>query len=258
MKDIPEMDDIRHLELLTLQTSPAIAESHYDGWVLRASGTGAGTGARRANSVTQLERGSLPLQEKVAHCEAWYRQEKQAPIFRLTTALSDPTLDGLLEQRGYTREGETHIMTAPIDAVSSVPLNGSARLVERTQEEGIHDLHRLKGSSDALARQDLKRQARWDKPQTYIAVERDGDIVCCGLARCDGDYLGVFNMRTAEKERGKGHAKKLVGALLAWGKSQGAKRAFLQVDQTNTPALKVYRSYGFAPLYDYWYRVRPQ
>jgi N-acetylglutamate synthase len=248
------MDDIRHLERLTLQTSPAIAEAHYDGWVLRASGTD----TRRANSVTQLERGALPLEEKVAHCEAWYRRENQAPIFRLTSALSDPELDQLLAVRGYDREGETHIMTAPVDATGASQPADSTRLVERSQEEGIADLHRLKGSSTSLAQQDLKRQQQWDKPQTYIAVERDGDIVCCGLARCDGDYLGIFNMRTAERERGRGHAKLLVGALFAWGKAQGAKRAFLQVDQANVPALKVYRSYGFTPLYNYWYRVRPQ
>lgn len=251
------MDDIRLLETLTLDTSPALSERHVDGWVLRASGTD----TRRANSVTQLERGAMPLGAKVALCEAWYAEQKQPPIFRLTTAISDPALDALLAERGYVREGGTHIMTMPLDALDALDESespGSARLIPRSVEEGIGDLHRLKGSSEALARQDLKRQQQWHKPQAYFAIERDGDIVSSGLARTDGPYVGVFNMRTAEHERGNGHATRLVAALLAWGKRSGATRAFLQVEQTNEPALKMYRRFGFAPCYDYWYREQPR
>ena len=248
------MDDIRHLEQLTLQTSPAIAEKHFDGWVLRASGTD----TRRANSVTQLERGALPLSDKVAFCEAWYQEQKQPPIFRLTSAISDPELDLLLESGGYVREGGTHIMTMLLKELPAEAVNETERLVERSVEEGIGDFHRLKGSSAALAQLDLKRQQQWNKPQAYFAVERDGEIVCSGLARSDGDYVGVFNMRTAEHERGRGHATRLVAALLAWGTRQGARTAFLPVEQTNVPALKVYRRFGFVRCYDYWYREQPR
>lgn len=244
------MNDIRQLEHLTLQTSPAISEKHFDGWVLRASGTD----TRRANSVTQLERGRLPLAEKVAFCEDWYREQKQPPIFRLTSAISDPDLDVLLASNGYKREGGTHIMTMPLAELPAERKDETAPLVERSVTEGIGDFHRLKGSSAALAQQDLKRQQQWDKPQAYFAVEREGEVVCSGLARSDGEYVGVFNMRTADHERGKGHATRLVGALLAWGARQGARQAFLQVEQSNVPALKVYRRFGFAPCYDYWYR----
>lgn len=39
-------------------------------------------------------------------------------------------------------------------------------------------------------------------------------------------------------------------------KSIGAKNAYLQVVEDNLPAIKLYKSYGFSTLYNYWYRVK--
>ncbi len=64
-------------------------------------------------------------------------------------------------------------------------------------------------------------------------------------------------MRTATKARGKGYATILVAYLLAWGLEQGAKAAFLQVDQSNEAAIAVYKKFGFSTAYRYWHRVQP-
>lgn len=37
-----------------------------------------------------------------------------------------------------------------------------------------------------------------------------------------------------------------------------AHAAFLQVDQANEPAIKLYRRFGFTPRYGYWQRVQAE
>jgi len=245
------MDDIRELERLTLATSPALNEEHYDGWVLRASGTD----TRRANSVTQLEPGRFPLSEKIDYCEAWYAKAKQPSTFRLTTALSPETLDGELARRGYAVFTPSHIMTMALAEVKSEA--DDVALQVRSAAEGIADLHSLKGSDAALAERDTLRQAQWTLAEHYLALRDEGRIVACGMARADGKYVGIFNMRAAHDARGRGFATRLASALLTWGREQGAARAFLQVEQSNVPAVKLYRRAGFEVAYDYHYRVLP-
>ncbi len=246
-----ERRTILELEQLTLATSPALREAQYDGWVLRASGTD----TRRANSITQLTAGSLPLAEKVQHCERWYADAKQPTTFRLTSALSPPLLDANLAERGYVVHTPSHVMTAEL---STLP--GAApepHIVVRTLEEGIADLHHLKGSDDALILRDQQRQAKWTLPEQYLAWMDQGEVLASGLVRVDGPWAGLFNMRTAGIHRRRGLASALVTSLLNWAREHGARRAFLQVEQTNEPAVQLYRRAGFTPCYDYHYRVQP-
>ncbi len=250
-----DLQTIHRLEELTLNTAPAIHQAFYDGWVLRASGTD----TRRANSATALRPSSLLLEEKIAHTEAWYRIYGQPAIFRQTESFSPPELDAMLAKRGYTREADTFVMTLALaghvpngDAV----LPAGAKMVERNANEGLEDVHRMKSSTPALHERDAQRQALWKGPQRFLSLKTINGVVSTGMARVEGDHVGIFSMRTANNARGKGYATLLVAHLLAWGREQGASRAFLQVDQANEPAIAVYRKFGFAPVYSYWHRVQ--
>ena len=44
-------------------------------------------------------------------------------------------------------------------------------------------------------------------------------------------------------------------AQTAW--ELGARNAYLQVNVENEPARRLYREFGFAERYQYWYRGRP-
>jgi GNAT superfamily N-acetyltransferase len=248
--------DIRRLEELTINTSPAIYQSHYDGWLLRASGTD----TRRANSVTALQASHLPIEEKIAYAESWYRALGQPTMFRLNEARSPADLDALLSVRGYTREVDTIVMTR--DLSTGIPpgdyaLPAGAKLIEHGDSDGLDDVHRMKAMSPEMRAQDVRRQALWKGPQAFLSLKTINGVASTGMARLDAGHVGIFNMRTASKARGKGYATILVAYLLAWGLEQGAKKAFLQVDQSNDAAIAVYKKFGFSTAYRYWHRVQP-
>ena len=250
-----DLATIRRLEELTLNTSPAIHQSLYDGWWVRASGTD----TRRANSATAMQPSTLPLEEKIAATEAWYRARGQPAIFRLTEALAPAELDGLLAERGYSREVETWVMTRDLSA--GIPpgdyhLPSGAKVLERSEADGLDDSHRMKAVSPELRAQDLKRQALWKGAQIFLTLKTINGVASTGMARMEAGHLGIFNMRTASKARDKGYATILVAYLLAWGLEQGARSAFLQVDQANGPGLAVYKKFGFSPAYSYGHRVQ--
>lgn len=251
-----DTNTLRRLEELTLNTSPAVHQSFYDGWILRASGTD----TRRANSVTALQDSALPLDEKIAYAEAWYRAHGQQAVFRLTQMFSPADLDGMLAQRGYTREVETYMMTFDLDRGlprASYDLPAGAKVVERSAAEGLDDVHRMKAVTPEQHERDLMRQSLWKGEQVFLSLKTINGVASTGMARLEAGHVGIFNMRTASKARGKGYATLLVAYLLAWGLEQGARKAFLQVDQANAPAISVYKRFGFEPAYGYWHRVQP-
>jgi GNAT superfamily N-acetyltransferase len=70
--------------------------------------------------------------------------------------------------------------------------------------------------------------------------------------------LGVFQIATAPSMRRQGLGRKIVTSLMAWGRKQGAMRAYLQVVATNLSARTLYQGIGFKPLYPYTYYVRDE
>lgn len=250
----PSANEVRFLEELTLATSPAIHQWLYDGWVARASGNE----VRRANSTTVFYPSTIALAEKIDAIEAWYQQHAQAAMFRLNSTVTPPELDDLLAQRGYTREMDTFMMTLEIAAASpDLTVPTGLRMVERCSADGIADVHQLKGSSTSTAERDAARQSLWRGPERYLALKSINGLVSGGMARMQNGCVGIFTMRTAERSRGKGYASLLMAHLLAWGRAQGARTAFLQVDQSNEAAIAVYQRFGFAARYGYWQRVQP-
>jgi mycothiol synthase len=55
----------------------------------------------------------------------------------------------------------------------------------------------------------------------------------------------IYMMGVAPQARGRGLAPALASDGLAWGVSKGADRAMLYVDESNEPAMRLYRGFGF-------------
>ncbi len=85
-----------------------------------------------------------------------------------------------------------------------------------------------------------------------VAVRIAGASV--GLAVLEGGWAGIAAMYTQPHHRREGLAKRVLSLLLSEARSRGAERAFLQVVESNQPAMRLYDGYGFEVVtsYDYW------
>jgi ribosomal protein S18 acetylase RimI-like enzyme len=84
----------------------------------------------------------------------------------------------------------------------------------------------------------------------------NGEAVVCGLGVLEREYIGLFDLVTDPQRRNQGYGAQLVSGLLHWAKANGARYAYLQVEERNTPARHLYGDkLGYQVLYGYWYRV---
>ncbi|RQX59079.1 GNAT family N-acetyltransferase, partial [Micromonospora chalcea] len=78
-----------------------------------------------------------------------------------------------------------------------------------------------------------------------------------GTVTGEGRWLGVSLLEVLPEARRRGFAVAVVRALARWGAAEGATRAFLQVEQSNTRAVELYRRLGFTTHHTYLTRVAP-
>lgn len=239
------MDNIRELEHISLRAWAALETEAYDGWLLRYAKGYTG----RANSVQALGESLLPLMEKIQYCEEWYANKGLPPIFRLTSAMLPSNLDSFLDERNYGRYNETLVQTAPLDTLTLL------------QDPRFH-------SSDTVSDVWLAAWATWNNiPSQHIQTAKAMlsrktqascfawiDDIAVGLGVYENGYVGLFDIVVSPEHRQKGLGFALVNSLLAWGKSQGASTAYLQVVANNSPALALYDKLGFTTHHNYWYR----
>lgn len=240
-------------EELTLNTAPALFEAHIDGWVVRASGTD----TMRSNAATCLTRGSTAFDSSYERICDWYARHQQAPAFRLSP-LADPSVAPFLLARGFVAKDEAQFMVAEIGRVESAAsvefaaeIPAGTRLVERTVADCMNEIHRIKQIIEPAAGLELERQARWRGAERAVALRSINGTLSFGLARIEAQHAGIFNLRTAPRQEGKGYARLVMQDLLRWASEQGARHAFLQVEVSNSRAIALYERAGFRTAYVY-------
>jgi len=60
---------------------------------------------------------------------------------------------------------------------------------------------------------------------------------------------------TAPEHRKKGYGTHLISSMLGWARESGARHAYIQVVERNSPARRLYGKLGFQEMYRYWYRI---
>lgn len=90
-----------------------------------------------------------------------------------------------------------------------------------------------------------------------ILISRSSDgkingVVCMGTYAYDSDKGPVAWIREVAvlpEYQNTGIGRRLITQALSYGKHNGARRAFLAVDENNTNAIHLYQSFGFEPSY---------
>jgi len=239
------------LEDLSFRAWPALETRSYDGWILRfADGY-----TRRSNSVNPIYYpGDAPLAEKLHFCATMYRERGLPVVYKMTPAAVPPELDDALAEAGYERQSGALMQAADLTALT-VGLHPNVTIAAQPTDAWITDFVRLNEVDDTHIPAMRKLLSTIRPAQAFMSLKREHETLAVGLAVCEDGHLGLFDIVTARQYRRQGNGRALVESLLAWGKSNGAEAAYLQVKPENEPALGLYRKFGFETVYEYWYRV---
>ena len=93
--------------------------------------------------------------------------------------------------------------------------------------------------------------------QVFASVRRDGRTVATGrLSLADG-WGGLTAIEVVPACRRAGLGTAVTAGLAAQAIARGAERIFLQVEEDNTAARRLYARFGFADRHRYHYRIAP-
>jgi RimJ/RimL family protein N-acetyltransferase len=223
----------------------------YDGWVIRfANGY-----TKRANSVNPLYSSSLDIGEKLRFCERLYRAKNLPTVVKLTSEVHPQDLDDRLDQRGYQKDSPTSVQTADLEVID-VQLSSKAELQESLSDGWIESFCAMSGISGSNAETLHDILINIVPRHCFFSLTSNRRIVACGLGVLQSDYIGLFDIITAPEFRRRGYGQQVVASILAWGKENQAKTAYLQVMINNLPARQLYAKLGFRERYQYWYRIQ--
>jgi GNAT superfamily N-acetyltransferase len=83
------------------------------------------------------------------------------------------------------------------------------------------------------------------------ACDDQGTLLAIARGAVVDDWLHLGSVEVVEQARRQGLARVVSVALARWALEEGAARAFLQVEQINEPAVRLYQSLGFGPHHTY-------
>lgn len=83
-----------------------------------------------------------------------------------------------------------------------------------------------------------------------LLAEKEGQacgLIWCQLSAAESGTADIYQMCVAPSARGLRAGYALLEATVKWAKSRSAKRVRLGVTDTNEPAIRLYKRYGFSP-----------
>jgi len=241
---------ITAIEELSLNAWPSLQTMLYDGWVIRfANGY-----TKRANSVNPLYASTLDLDEKIRFCKRIYQSNKLPVVFKMTPAVCPDHLEKRLSAGGYRQDSPTSVQVMGLGSVDAQG-TGEVNLQEILAEEWLDDFCRMNAVAESH-RETLRQILINIVPRhCFVSLKSDEKAIACGLGVLQSGYIGLFDIVTDAASRNRGYGQKIVNSILAWGRQNGAREAYLQVMLDNATALHLYSKIGFVEKYQYWYRI---
>jgi N-acetylglutamate synthase len=231
-----------------LNAWPALREVLLDGWLLRFS---EGL-TRRANSVNPLrpvDRADLRV------CELIYRRLALPTIFRVPSLV--PSVDEALGEAGYTREGESCVLYGPIKNMKAAH-DPDVLVLSHATPEWFAAMAALQNHTGDQAEIYRRIVAQIAIPAAFAALSATGEITALAYGAIHNGLLCYDSVITDRRWRRQGHGRRIITALAAWAKGNGAEGACLEVEAGNIPARALYDSIGLnRELYRYHYRREP-
>ncbi len=245
---------VQQLETRLINAWPSLECQLAHGWILRfAKGY-----SKRANAATPLIPGVSLSDDLIDHVVRQFDAQKIRPCFRLTSLQADD-VDGRLAGRGFEEIEPTFGMVAeladlPADEIAAEHAVRVDREVDPRWVRAAASAYGGDKTDDSIL---IEIVSRIRQTKAFATLDLDDEPVAWGLAVAERGYVGLYDIVVKPDLRGLGLSRTIVTELMAWGRAQGAARAYLQVREENEVARALYRSLGFSDAYRYTHRVRP-
>jgi len=232
---------------------PAAVEDRGTGWWFRHTDNGTWwSGAVLAHGEAD------GLARRIDAAEQFYAEQNAVARFQVCAGCPD-ALDRALAGRNYRREAPISLLTA----VAGTPAEAHATpgMTVRVDASLNPDwLAVLNAMSPPMidVEHETRLLRRVNRPHSYFTVFAGGEPVGIGRTVADGGWTGVFNMATTPGARRRGVARLVLSAIARWADAHDAPRLYLQVEQSNDAARRLYEATGFSHLATYHYRVRAE
>ncbi|WP_282935487.1 GNAT family N-acetyltransferase [Paenibacillus sp. RC67] len=250
---------ILQIEQLAFNTWPADATYHYSDWKIRVSD---GI-TKRANSIWTSTGGVMTNHSSWMEDVQLFYRDKGLPVIVQISEVSPDGLDTQLEMRGFVKESESTVFIADTKQVIEHTRKAYEEHPFPFHLQGEHDETWLSQfmqaemfESDKITFYD--RLFTYIKPlKGFLTLYKDNQNAALGTSVVEEGWAGIINVVVHPTLRGQGVGRSLLHLLACWSAEQGANSMYLQVVDGNMPAIRLYESSGFIPLYKYHYRREP-
>ncbi|MBB5116149.1 GNAT family N-acetyltransferase [Micromonospora echinospora] len=242
------------LELAADEAWPAPVRGRLGDWRLRWADGWTG----RANSALPVGDPDRPLPAALDAVQRWYAERGGTALVNTPLPLAAP-VGAELDARGWTARPPVLVQTVPLRALAApdpAPTKPPpVTLADAPADDWLAIAAGRKGGLPDAARHVLTAVDR----VRFAELRIDGRLLAVGRGTVTGEgrWLGVSLLEVLPEARRRGFAVAVVRALAGWGAAEGATRAFLQVEQSNTGAVELYRRLGFTTHHTYLTRVAP-
>lgn len=218
-------------------------------WVVRFASGYSG----RANSLSPLKPGAELDDDTLAMIEELYRADGLPPSIRLTPLVGRDTLGRVLA-RGYRLKDASFGLVAALNGAQP-EIEPDLQIEARPSQDWIAGVssHQVEAKRNEAHLAAIVEKVRL--PAAFATLLLAGEPVAYGMSVVERGMAEIGSVMVDPNHRGHGLGRRLVAGLMSWGRLMGAQTSYLQVDQTNAVALRLYAGLGYRRLYAYETRI---
>ncbi len=101
--------------------------------------------------------------------------------------------------------------------------------------------------SDPWTASGIRETIQYETARTFVAQNSDR-ILGYIMARISGEEGEILDLAVRPEERRRGIGRRLLTALREALRSDGVREMYLEVRESNRPAIELYRAHGFRPV----------
>ncbi len=240
-----DSQDAEGIERATLAAVPPQRQETFGEWLLAYDDGTVG----RCHSAVPL-RHAPPVPGTLDEIERRYAGAGLPPILRIPEHPAFDAFRSELTDRAYVRSTPTSVQVAQLPArggADTIHVRVSDTPDARWEDTFLGEDGDPVDASSRLAI--LRRGAH----SIFASVDAADRVAAVGFACLSHGWCGIHGMRTASAFRHQGHASAILARLAEVARERGITRWFLQVEETNAAALRLYKRHGFEPAWTYAY-----